>query len=458
MATLNESTPRKLIQSIDPPLSRGYTLGSGEDSMKLIGIDNIFPKFAETHNVVAFLEKPKESDGFAEIIDFLKASSVSYALTVNPVIYTSCIKKFSHCQDTMMVHPVKEMGEDSDHPTDSSQIPIIDQPSSSSQPKKRQPSKKIQRQEAEVPQDEAEHEKRELSPLKNRKVWVFLKMHPKGRSIEDIDADVEVTLVNEQQNEDLMFDTGVLDDDEVFVDVTSSEKNEQTTKIDDSTAGEAKVLAQTIIEIKALNLEAQGMFSMISGRAADGSSKRYSSMIRMLQGIDREDLEALWRIVKAKHGNTRPEDEFERVLYGDLKVMFKPDKTSEVWIKLQGYRVTTWKLIDSSGVHFVRNRSRFGINISATNLKESILSSVSFVSGYFLSSSSSEFASNIILKSLQRTRSTPSGVVVSNLFITRLYNSIRSSLSNLVTISEKVSSEKLLVALPLQDQHQSFVF
>ncbi|GJX58013.1 hypothetical protein Tco_0289403 [Tanacetum coccineum] len=151
----------------------------------------------------------------------------------------------------VQVSAVEEMGKDSDHPTDSSQIPIIDQLSSSSQPKKRQPSKKIQRQEAEVPQDEAEHEKSvptpsndpqpsgELSPLKNRKVWVFLKMHPKGRSIEDIDADVEVTLVNEQQNEDLMFDTGVLDDDEVFVDVTSSEKNEQTTKIDDSTAGEA---------------------------------------------------------------------------------------------------------------------------------------------------------------------------------------------------------------------------
>ncbi|GKF16474.1 hypothetical protein Tco_0061392 [Tanacetum coccineum] len=52
------------------------------------------PKFAETQNVVAFLEKPKESDGFAEIIDFLKASSVSYALTINPVIYTSCIEQF----------------------------------------------------------------------------------------------------------------------------------------------------------------------------------------------------------------------------------------------------------------------------------------------------------------------------------------------------------------------------
>ncbi|GKG07990.1 hypothetical protein Tco_0333822, partial [Tanacetum coccineum] len=33
--------------------------------------------------------------------------------------------------DTMMVQPVKEVGEDSDHPTDSTQMPIIDQPSSS---------------------------------------------------------------------------------------------------------------------------------------------------------------------------------------------------------------------------------------------------------------------------------------------------------------------------------------
>ncbi|GJV37339.1 putative ribonuclease H-like domain-containing protein [Tanacetum coccineum] len=33
---------------------------------------------------------------------------------------------------------------------------------------------------------------------------------------------------------------------------------------------------------------------------------------QMLQGIDREDLEALWRIMKGKYGDTRPEDEFER--------------------------------------------------------------------------------------------------------------------------------------------------
>ncbi|GJS83840.1 hypothetical protein Tco_0750381 [Tanacetum coccineum] len=38
---------------------------------------------------------------------------------------------------------------------------------------------------------------------------------------------------------------------------------------------------------------------------ADGSSKRYSSMIKMLQGIDKEDLETLWKLVKAKHRNTK---------------------------------------------------------------------------------------------------------------------------------------------------------
>ncbi|GKC93457.1 hypothetical protein Tco_1158899, partial [Tanacetum coccineum] len=52
------------------------------------------PKFAETHNLLAFLEKPEESSRFEEIIDFLNASDVQYALTVNPTIYTTCIEQF----------------------------------------------------------------------------------------------------------------------------------------------------------------------------------------------------------------------------------------------------------------------------------------------------------------------------------------------------------------------------
>ncbi|GKA92964.1 hypothetical protein Tco_0814950, partial [Tanacetum coccineum] len=45
------------IQSIDPPLSRGYTLRSGEDSMKLIGIDEIC---GTLYKIVRFEGKPSK--------------------------------------------------------------------------------------------------------------------------------------------------------------------------------------------------------------------------------------------------------------------------------------------------------------------------------------------------------------------------------------------------------------
>ncbi|GJZ09356.1 hypothetical protein Tco_0543639 [Tanacetum coccineum] len=92
-----------------------------------------------------------------------------------------------------------------------------------------------------------------------------------GRSIEDIDADVDVSLVDEtqeRQDDDLMFDTRVLEDDEMHVEAKVDGKDEQSKKPDDSTAGEAVTtasiddsavpttseeitLAQTLIQIKA---------------------------------------------------------------------------------------------------------------------------------------------------------------------------------------------------------------
>ncbi|GKF53586.1 hypothetical protein Tco_0160496, partial [Tanacetum coccineum] len=54
-----------------------------------------------------------------------------------------------------------------------------------------------------------------------------------------------------------------------------------------------------IVEYKIVKEGQKGFYHLIR---ADGSSKRYSSMIRMLQGIDREDLETLWKLVKENHG------------------------------------------------------------------------------------------------------------------------------------------------------------
>ncbi|GJZ81073.1 hypothetical protein Tco_0646067 [Tanacetum coccineum] len=419
------------------------------------------PKFAETHNVVAFLEKPVESDGFVEIIDFLKASSVHYALTVNPIIYTSCIEQFwatakvqtvngvrqlqalvdkkrvivtessirrdlhlddaegtdclptatifeelarmgyekpsqkltfykaffspqwkyfihtiTQCLsakstawnefsssmasliiclatnqkfnlskyifdamvkhldggvkflmyprflqvfinqqlgdmsthkkifvnpfhtkkvfanmkragkdfsgritplfDTMMVQASEEVGEDSDHPTDSTQIPIIDQPSTFSKPKKKQPSKKTQRQEAEVSQDEIKHEDSVPTPSNDPQpseedIEVGKEETVKTYRFEETRKYVDVSLFDktqERQNDDLMFDSRVLEDDVMHVEAKVDGKDDQSKKLDDSTASEAVTtagiddsavpttneeitLAQTLIQIKA---------------------------------------------------------------------------------------------------------------------------------------------------------------------------------------------------------------
>nr|GEU28858.1 hypothetical protein [Tanacetum cinerariifolium] len=50
--------------------------------------------FAVTHNMFAYLTKSDASEGFEQILDFLNASVIQYALTVNPTIYVSCIKQF----------------------------------------------------------------------------------------------------------------------------------------------------------------------------------------------------------------------------------------------------------------------------------------------------------------------------------------------------------------------------
>ncbi|GJS48392.1 zinc finger BED domain-containing protein RICESLEEPER 2-like protein [Tanacetum coccineum] len=63
-----------------------------------------------------------------------------------------------------------------------------------------------------------------------------------------------------------------------------------------------------------------GYFQIIR---VDGSSRRYSSMIMMLQNIDREDMETLWKLVKAEHGNTRPEEAYERDVI-ENRNLFKP--------------------------------------------------------------------------------------------------------------------------------------
>ncbi|GJT15173.1 hypothetical protein Tco_0873879 [Tanacetum coccineum] len=51
-------------------------------------------EFCDKHNMIAYLQKSEGSEGFHQIIDFLNASHIQYALIENPTIYVSFIKQF----------------------------------------------------------------------------------------------------------------------------------------------------------------------------------------------------------------------------------------------------------------------------------------------------------------------------------------------------------------------------
>ncbi|GJX86815.1 putative reverse transcriptase domain-containing protein [Tanacetum coccineum] len=56
--------------------------------------------------------------------------------------------------------------------------------------------------------------------------------------------------------------------------------------------------------------------------------------------IDKDGRMGYFKLIRADGSSKRPEDDYERVLWGDLKVMFEPDIKSDVWRNLQGYKDT----------------------------------------------------------------------------------------------------------------------
>ncbi|GJX87344.1 hypothetical protein Tco_0339358 [Tanacetum coccineum] len=87
---------------------------------------------------------------------------------------------------------------------------------------------------------------------------------------------------------------------------------------------------------------------------ADGKSQMYRVFSQILKSFSREDLKDLYKLVKAKYGSTRPLEDLDLILYGDLKTMFEPHVEDQVWKNQDDYKVLDWKLYDSCGVYSLR--------------------------------------------------------------------------------------------------------
>ncbi|GJX69763.1 hypothetical protein Tco_0305490 [Tanacetum coccineum] len=90
---------------------------------------------------------------------------------------------------------------------------------------------------------------------------------------------------------------------------------------------------------------------------ADGKSQMYRIFSQMIKSFDREDLEDLYKLVKARYGSTRLVEDMDYLLWNDMKIMFEPHVEDEVWKLQNRYKVLEWKLYNSCGVHFLRMQS-----------------------------------------------------------------------------------------------------
>nr|GEV54354.1 hypothetical protein [Tanacetum cinerariifolium] len=140
------------------------------------------------------------------------------------------------------------------------------------------------------------------------------------------------------------------------VEVSSSESTQETLTIDPKEMSEEDV--QNMLQI----IHSEGSTSYWKIIRVGGITEAYQSFEDMLKGFDREDLDALWRLVKEKSSTTMPTEYKEKALWVELKRLYEPNVADVFW-KLQRYMhdPLTWKLYTNYGVHQVSLTRRHDI-------------------------------------------------------------------------------------------------
>nr|GFB21781.1 hypothetical protein [Tanacetum cinerariifolium] len=93
-------------------------------------------------------------------------------------------------------------------------------------------------------------------------------------------------------------------------------------------------------------------------KRADGSHQLYLSFFSLLRNFDREDLEALWSLVKERFATAKSKNFSDDFLLITLGAMFeKPDIHAQIWKNQRSVhgqaKVKSWRLLESYGVQII---------------------------------------------------------------------------------------------------------
>nr|GEW07598.1 ribonuclease H-like domain-containing protein [Tanacetum cinerariifolium] len=118
-------------------------------------------------------------------------------------------------------------------------------------------------------------------------------------------------------------------------------------------------MAKTLITMKAKKAR---LLDEQMAKRVGGITKAYQSFEDMLKGFDKEDLDALWILVKEKLSTAVPTVDKEKALWVELTRLFKPNADDVFWkVQIYMHDPITWKLYMNYGVHHVSSTRRHGI-------------------------------------------------------------------------------------------------
>nr|GEY46940.1 xylulose kinase-1 [Tanacetum cinerariifolium] len=402
--------------------------------------------FADTHNMIAYLTKSDASEGFNQIIDFLNASSIKYALTVNPNIYVSCIKQFWTSVAVKKVNDVTRL----QALVDKKKVIITEDAIrdalrlADAEGDECLPNEEIfielarmggRRGMSLVPLwhllssaylqveilffqigDLSSHSTKYTSPALTQKV--FANMRRVAIPVAGVVAEGAASVADNDVNADVLS----MQDDEVepaelqeVVEVVTTAKlitkvvtvasaarrrkvvikdSEETTtpstiihseskskdkgkgiltkeqmdeeesralkRINESQEDKAEKRQNLDEEVPVVDYEIYNEHNKpyYKIKRADGSDQLYLSFFSMLRNFDRENLEALWRLVKERFASTKPKNFYDDFLLTTLGGMFeKPDIQAQIWENQRSVhgqaKVKCWKLLESCGVRII---------------------------------------------------------------------------------------------------------
>nr|GEZ05205.1 retrotransposon protein, putative, unclassified [Tanacetum cinerariifolium] len=129
---------------------------------------------------------------------------------------------------------------------------------------------------------------------------------------------------------------------------------------DDDVYTEATPLARKvyIVDYEIINLNNKPYYKIIR---ADETHQLYISFLTLLKNFNREDLEALWSLVKERFSTSKPNNFSDEFLLTTLGAMFKrPDEQAQVWKNQRSIhgqaKVKSWKLLESYGLSAAKQK------------------------------------------------------------------------------------------------------